>query len=390
MALGDELIRFLSGLTLTGGDADGEPFEVLAWERRFVRGAFRGPGDAALAVARGNGKSAVCAGIATAMADPTGPLHGTRRECVCVASSFDQSRVIFEDVLGFLRARHDLGDRKVWRVQDSANRALVEHRASGARVRCIGSDPARAHGLRPALVLADEPAQWDAKADRMHAALRTSMGKVPGSRMVALGTKPARADWFARLLAGGAAYSQTHAARPDDPPFRQRTWRKANPSWDALPSLRARIREEAADAKADESLLAGFKALRLNLGTHDHETNMLIGADAWRRAEAEDLPPRTGPLIVGVDAGGNAAMSAASGYWPGTGPLGIGGDVQRDPVVVRTRRTRWRRRAVRADRGAWRAARGARARGEPGGFADGSARPVGDSPRDRGGPVPRA
>ena len=31
---------------------------------------------------------------------------------------------------------------------------------TGARVRCIGSDPRRAHGLAPVLVLADEPAQW--------------------------------------------------------------------------------------------------------------------------------------------------------------------------------------------------------------------------------------
>ena len=322
MALADQIIVYLSGLTLSGGDHDGRPFVVLPWERRFIRGAFSVQDDAALSVGRGNGKSALVGGIAAAMADPDGPLHGRRRECVCVASSFDQSRIIFEDVLAFLGERHDLGSRKVWRVQDSANRATVEHRASGARVRCIGSDPGKAHGIRPSLVLADEPAQWDrAKAERMRAALDTSMGKTPGSRIIGLGTRPAAPEhWFSRMLRN-AAYRQVHAAREEDPPFQLRTWRRANPSFDHLPSLRARIRKEAAKARADGNLLPGFKALRLNLGMADHEVAMLIGADAWRRVERDSLPDADGPHVLGVDLGGSAAMSAACAFWPATGRL---------------------------------------------------------------------
>ena len=222
MTMAAELIRYLEGLTLAGGDHDGEPFTVLPWERRFIQGAFGQPGHAALSVARGNGKSAVVAGVASAVVDPDGPLHGRRREAVCVAASFDQSRVIFEDVLSFLRQRHDLGSRREWRVQDSANRATVEFRETGARVRCIGSDPAKAHGLRPALALLDEPAQWEAsRRDRMMAAVRTGLSKVPGSRLIALGTRPADpAHWFSRMLAGdGVAYAQCHAAGGDDAPF---------------------------------------------------------------------------------------------------------------------------------------------------------------------------
>lgn len=316
------LIEYLGALTLTGGDHDGEPFKVLPWERRFVIGAFGQPGHSALSVARGCGKSAVVAGIAAAVADPDGPLHGTRREAVCVASSFDQSRVIFEDVQAFLRDRYDLSDRRTWRLQDSANRATIEHRGSGARVRCIGSDPAKAHGLRPALVLADEPAQWDrAKSDRMIAALRTGLGKVPGSRLIALGTRPADgAHWFSRMLAGqGVTYAQCHAAGPDDPPFRVATWRKANPSFDHLPSLAAEIREEARHARTDPSLLAAFRALRLNLGSSDTEQATLLDAGTWERIEGD--AERAGPVAWGLDLGTSAAMSAVAAYWPETGRL---------------------------------------------------------------------
>jgi len=224
--------------------------------------------------------------------------------------------------LAFLRGRgFDLDDRKLWRKQDSANRAVVEFRDSGARVRCIGSDPAKAHGLRPALALLDEPAQWEAtKQDRMVAAIRTGLGKMPDSRLIALGTRPADAThWFAKLLKGGAAYSQVHAARPGDPPFRLRTWRRANPSLDHLPSLLAKLREEAPAARVDPGTLAAFEALRLNTGTADTEVSTLLDAGLWERltgdAEVDGRP------VWGCDLGTTAAQSAVAAFFPTTGRL---------------------------------------------------------------------
>ena len=313
------LAEYVGGLTLAGGDRDGEPFTVLGWERRFLRGAFGQPGDAALSVARGNGKSAVVAAVACAVVDPAGPLHGRRREVVCCAASFEQARVIFEDVREFLAVSYDLDDRKAWRKQDSANRAHLEYRPTGARVRCIGSDPSTAHGLRPALALLDEPAQWEAGSrDRMVAAIRTGLGKAPGSKLIALGTRPADSEhWFARLL-DTAPYAQVHAAPVDAPPFWVRTWRRANPSLDHLPSLRAQLAAEAVDARRDPDALASFRALRLNQGTHDVARAVLLDAGAWRRAGRLGLgeAEARGGYVLGVDLGTSAAMSAAAGYWP--------------------------------------------------------------------------
>ena len=101
-SVSSDLIAYVGGLELVGGDHDGQRFEVLPWERRFLAGAFRATGDAALTVARGNGKSALVAAVACAVVDPAGPMHGRRREVVCCAASFEQGRIIFEDVLAFL------------------------------------------------------------------------------------------------------------------------------------------------------------------------------------------------------------------------------------------------------------------------------------------------
>ena len=312
------LFDHIEGLYITQGRLSGQAFVVLPWQRQFVRGAFaQDVQSAALSVARGNGKTALLSGIAAATLD--GPLAVPRGETVIVASSFEQARIAFEHVTAFMDAK--LRDKRRWRVWDSANMARVECLLTGARVRCIGSDPRRAHGLAPVLVLADEPAQWpETTGERMVAALRTAAGKQPHSRFVALGTRPADAEhWFAKMLAGGADYAQSHAARADDPPFRKRTWAKANPSLAHMPDLESAIRTEARQARQDPALLASFEALRLNLGTEDAAVSTLLDAGLWRAIEG--VAELDGPAVWGVDLGTSAAQSAVAAYWPQTGAL---------------------------------------------------------------------
>ena len=281
-----DLIAYLSGLTVTQGRLAGQPFAVLPWQRRFVRGAFApATTSAALSVARGNGKTSLLSAIACATLD--GPLMVPRGETVIVASSYEQARIGFEHVIAFMGGKLD--DRQRWKVWDTAQQARIEDRKTGARVRCIGSDPRRAHGLAPVLVLADEPAQWpETTGERMVAALRTAAGKQPHSRFVALGTRPADAEhWFSKMLNDGADFAQSHAARADDPKYHKRTWMKANPSLAAMPDLLAAIKREAQHARRDPSLLASFESLRLNLGTSDVQVSSLLAASTWMGIEGE-------------------------------------------------------------------------------------------------------
>ncbi len=312
------LESYLAGLTVSQGRRTGEAFAVLPWQRRFIREAFApGVQSAALSVARGNGKTALLSGIAAATLD--GPLMVSRGETVIVASSFEQARIAFEHVLAFMGDK--LSDNRRWKVWDTAQQARIEDRRTGARVRCVGSDPRRAHGLAPVLVLADEPAQWpETTGERMVAALRTAAGKQPHSRFVALGTRPADPEhWFAKMLSGGSDYPQCHAARAEDPKFQKRTWAKANPSMAHMPDLEAAIHTEARQARQDPALMASFEALRLNLGTEDAAVSTLLDAGLWRSIEGE--AERAGACVWGVDLGGSAASSAISAYHPRTGAL---------------------------------------------------------------------
>ncbi len=318
MTIAASLIEYLADLTITQGRLAGQPFSILPWQRRFVRGAFKkGTHSAALSVARGNGKTALLSGIAASTLN--GPLVVPRGETVICASSFEQARIAFEHVIAFMG--EELSDKDQWKVWDTAQQARIENRITGARVRCIGSDPRRAHGLAPVLVLADEPAQWpETTGERMVAALRTAAGKQPHSRFVALGTRPADdTHWFGKMLAADDGYAQVHAAKESDPRFQKHVWKKANPSLPHMPDLEAAIFMESRQAKADPALLASFESLRLNLGTSDVEASLLLTGGAWQKIEG--LAAHTGACVWGIDLGTSAAQSAVSAFWPETGAL---------------------------------------------------------------------
>lgn len=313
---------YIRGLTIGQGRYFGQPFPLLGWQRRFLR-CFDRPGDAAVSLGRGGGKSTFIAGIGAAAVDVGGPLVEPGAQTVIVASSFDQGKeAIFDQVLWFLGPtleRYGKGPRDRFRVQDSANRAVIQDRETRASLRVIGCDPKRGHGLQPKLLIADEVAQWEeGKLARMLAALKTSRGKIEGSRMLWLGTRPSTPDHpFQRALDGhGTGLQITYAAPLDAPPFQRRTWKRSNPGLDMLPDLEDTIRDEARDARVDPDALASFRALRLNQGVPDTERAVLLDAEAWRRAGRLGLPEAEtrGGYVLGVDLGTSAAMSAAAAY----------------------------------------------------------------------------
>ena len=314
--LARQTIDGLGRLIVTQGEGAGEPLVVLPWQRRFIAGALQ-TRTAALSVSRGAGKTTITAALSVAAL--VGPLRQPRGEVVIVAASFDQAKILFGHALAFLKPAIGADPRR-WIVRDSSNVAEIEDRQTGSKLHAFGCNPDTIHG-RAGVFLADEPAKWPkAKSDKMRAALRTALGKVPQSRFIALGTRPAGGEhWFQKMLDGGAGYSQMHAARKADPPFQMRTWRRANPSIDHMPELLATYREEARDAKRDPSELMAFKALRLNLGTEETELAILIEADLWASIEGE--AERAGHCVWGLDLGTSAAQSAVAASWPATGRL---------------------------------------------------------------------
>ena len=321
MATARSVAEYIAGLTIGQGRYFGQPFPLLYWQRRFLR-CFDRPGDAAVSLGRGGGKSTLIAAIAAAAVDVDGPLVEAGASTVVVASSFDQGKeAIFDMMMWFLRPsleRYGRGPRDRFRVQDSANRAVIQDRETRASVRVIGAEPKRGHGLQPRLIIADEISQWEPSSMvRLLGALRTSRGKIEGSKMLWLGTRPDTSEHpFQRALDGhGTSFQVVYAAPLDAPPFQRRTWKRANPGLDLLPDLEEKIREEAADARIDPEAMALFRSHRLNQGTSDTVRSVVLDVDRWREAMALPEPEPVGPYVLGLDIGQEQAMTAAAAYW---------------------------------------------------------------------------
>ena len=59
------LIEFLETLVITEGARAGDALVLMAWQKKYIRGVFARPGNAALSIARGNGKSTLVATVTT-------------------------------------------------------------------------------------------------------------------------------------------------------------------------------------------------------------------------------------------------------------------------------------------------------------------------------------
>ena len=315
------LVQYIQGLEVTQGDLVGEGVTVFPWEKKFLKGAFApGVSTSSLSIGRGNGKTSLIAAIAAAALD--GPLAQPRSEILLVASTLSQARIAYHHVLAFLG--NPKADKRKWATLDSPQKAEIVNKTNGVLLRCISSKPEGAHGAAAGLVIADEPAQWAHNTrDAMLAALETGLGKIPNSRMIALGTQPEDVEhWFSGWLAGSADYCQVHAAAETDPVHHKKTWRKANPSFDYLPSLAQAIARDSGKAKTDSRSLQAFKSLRLNLPVADTTAAELLTPAELALCETDSLPERDGQPIFGVDLGATAAMSCVAAYFE-TGRLEV-------------------------------------------------------------------
>ena len=170
-----------------------------------------------MSLARGGGKTTFTAGIACAALD--GPLVELMAETLVVASSFDQGLVCFRHILHFLQPAIE-ADPKRWRIQDSANRATITDKQTGAMVRVLGSDPRRLHGAAPKLILADEVTQWPENLiDHMLAALENFEGQNTGRQNAVAGDPVQLSGSPFEAAFKLVGYAQVHAAAKTDPPF---------------------------------------------------------------------------------------------------------------------------------------------------------------------------
>ena len=306
-ALGREVVRWLRRRTT-----------VLRFHADFIVAAFADDiQEAALSVPRGSAKTWIAGQLAAAGITPGSPLWEPHIETLVVSGSLEQSRVM----LAFVKEA--LGDDiDEYRVLDSGQRLAVTHKATGTRLRVLSSSGKRAMGLANfSTIYADEPASWEVRGgELMYDALRQSLGKRPGQRLVLIGTRAPAPDgsWWPGLLDAGSGpgvHVTVRSAPEGEPWDAWPTIRKVNPLVMHNADLRATILRERDRARIDPTRRPSFEAYRLNRQIAE-TASRLVPLGIWQAVERREVPPRTGRPIVGMDLGAERSWTAAWCLWP--------------------------------------------------------------------------
>lgn len=319
-------IKFLESLAIPEGPLAGKKIRLGGFQKKFIRGALAdGVSIAALSVGRGAGKTMLGSGLA--LAALLGKIdRQKRREVIIGAKTRDQGRIAWNFIEGLAESL-PIKDRKLLTFVRSPRLEVRYEGDGGSHVlRVLASDAKNALGLAPVFALLDERGHWDRdKGDALEAAIFSALGKRAGRAVVISTSAPDDAHSFSKLLddPSPGQYVQEHRAPEGCAPDDIKALKIANPGAESgIGSSIDWLQGEARRAIArGGSTLSNFRLFNLNQRVSGETRDILLTTDEWLRCEVDELPPRSGHVVIGIDLGGSASMTAAAFYWPDTGRL---------------------------------------------------------------------
>ncbi len=322
----EKAMQFMHSLRVPEGPNAGNPVSLAPFQRQFIEGALADDlSNAILSIGRGNGKSAITAGLAL------GGLVGVwdrqpRREIIAAARTRDQGRIIWDFVAGFASSLPlELQQRLIYR---RAPRLEIEFEGDGGGhvLRVIAADGKSALGGAPTMAILDERGHWALdRGDELEHALLSGLGKRDGRAFLISTSASDDTHPFSRWIDEPAqgTYVQEHRPAPGLPADDVESLLIANPgSPHGIGSSLEWLEGQAKRAiSRGGSSLTSFRLYNRNERVSGEARDLLITLDEWLSCEVDALPTREGGVIIGIDLGGSASMTAAAFYWPQTGRL---------------------------------------------------------------------
>jgi phage terminase large subunit-like protein len=256
-----------------------------------------------------NGKTGLCSALA--LAHLVGPEVERRGQVAAAASDRDQSGLIFDELVAFIRDNPDFEAR----TNIQRHSKLIEDLVSGTKFRALSSDAGKAHGMSPSVIILDELAQWGTGPGReLYDALVTATGARAAPLTFIISTQTAdEHSLMSELVDYG---KQVNAGRITDPtfsafvfevpldadPWDESLWTLANPALGDFRSLEE-MRIFAERAKKMPTLAATFRNFYLNQRVQAESS--WIPLDLWD-ACALEMGPEPTPLsgrraFIGLD-----------------------------------------------------------------------------------------
>lgn len=321
--------QFLGLLRIPEGKKAGKSLKLAKFQKTFIKGTFR-PGVmvGVLSIGRGNAKTALAAGLA--LAELVGALEEDpqpKREIILAARNRDQAKIAFNFLVGYLEGLPE-ADQGLFTIRRGSKLEVEFEGNGGGLARVIAADGKSVLGGAPTLAILDERAAWEReKGDSLENSILSGLGKRDGRALIISTSAPDDANTFSRWLdePPPGTYIQEHRPPMGLPADDLDSLLIANPG--AVESIGATPDWLVAQARRaiarGGSALSSFRNLNRNERVSSEDRSVLVTVDEWMSAEVDpdQLPPREGPCILGIDLGGSRSMSAAAFYWPETGRL---------------------------------------------------------------------
>lgn len=289
--LAERAMTFAGLMPNIKGPEAGHPLRLMPWQRLAMVNLFgfvdrvtgaRRFRQAIVFVPRGNGKTSLAAPLALYLSflDGEGGAEG-----YAAAVTRDQARILFDTAREMVRQSPEMRNR--FGVEALANSIWQER--SSSHFRPISSDAKGLDGLNVQVAVCDEVASH--RTSEVYDVLLTAMGKRRNPMLLSISTATGNNsgvgkqlwDYGVRVLEGTQAdervFTLIYTIDPEDDPWEEATWVKANPSWGQAvqPDAIRAIMRQARNNPAQESA-AMTRHLDIWMGADE----ALFSTRAWR------------------------------------------------------------------------------------------------------------
>lgn len=340
MTAASDAIRFMESLSVPTGPLAGRRIKLARFQKSFIRGALRRDTQVAvLSVARGGGKTMLNAALALGHLVGAYGRAEPQREVLIGAVNQEQASIAWKYAQALSAyLPDDLREQLIFR---RAPRASIEFTGDGSGhiLRPVPAVGTSILGASPTLVICDERAAWaDGSGQELEDALLSGALKRSGKVLMISTSAPHDAHPFSRWLDEEAegVFRQEHRPPAGLPADDLESLKLANPGsaegiGPRLPDLQTAARRAIARGGP---ALASFRNLSRNERVATDARGVLVDVDDWLAVEAGDLPPREGEVVIGLDLGGSASMTAACWFWPRSGRLEAQGTFPGSPSLA--------------------------------------------------------
>ena len=326
-----------------GHPREGRPFRLMDWQIAFLRDALRFP-ETLLTCGRKNSKSALVAVLL--LGHVVGPLRRPGFRSGVLSVSRLKAGELLAQIEAIARAsRYTVGKpREACDIQIARSPwpGKITGSETGGTIEVEGAGHASASGHSAGydFAIVDEIGLLQERHRPLVNGMRSSVS-TKGGRFVALsivGSGPYVAETLERRDSQYLAVHE-YVADPDLPIDSEAAWKQANPGYGVI-KMPSYFREQVDRVLATPADEQDFVAHDLNRpGAVTGE--LLCSLVQWRDLEAapDELPPRRGPVYLGIDVGDVASFTSTAAYWPDSGRLEVFTACPDTPPLAK--RARW-------------------------------------------------